>query len=1487
MTLACPTESELARLLDDQLNQWEEDAIAQHVVRCSECQHRLEELTRVQLVLPSEEGMRAPMCALERLANMPPGQLRRLVQRHATEGESEQGRSAEIGDHNFQLAASRPPAAHATARQTAESPVAVPSSFGRYEVRRPLGAGSFCSVYLAHDRQLDRPVAVKVLRGAASAARDRKSQLQEARRLARLRHPAIVTVHDVGIYQKQLYIVSDFLDGPSLGEWLKQNRPNWQDAARIAAIVADALAHAHSRLTIHRDVKPANILITAGRMPVLVDFGLALDQARPRGREMGIVSGTPKYMSPEQAAGAAHRIDGRTDIYSLGVVLYEMLWGHVPFSSNDLAELFRQIQDDEPSPPRQHVFSLPPELERVCLKALAKRPEDRYSTAVDMASDLRRIIQAAEPRTPTFACPSPAYAVAGEQRLTLSMPSRYRDRDTERRHVTVLVCGCALFDSEEYRAQLDTKDQARMLWAFRQSCEHIARQFEGTIVQSNQQGVLMCFGYPVAHEDSARRAVLSGLAILNELKELRSHLSCDHRLELGPWVGIHSGLAFVKMDKSSISVVGEAPEVALRLKHVAERGRVICTEVTHQLVRRYFESSFRGRRKVRGVNRPLALFTVGSPSADAHDARADKLTPLVGRNQEMNLLFERWARAREGMCQVVVLVGEPGLGKSRLADTLKRHVQSQLNQADATVIEWHCSPYYQNTPLYPASEFLARYLDFGNQAAPANPIDRLVGYLSDYELARPEVVPLFASLLSLSADARFPTLDLSPVREREATFRALQELLWAHGARLPALFIVEDLHWADPSTVEFLKQLITEGLSGRVLTVLTFRPEFQAPWPTVSHQTSLALNRLTRGQVGEMMQRKLRCEALPAALIDRVHERSGGVPLFVEEFTGVVQDLQLLERREEDGARALLDHEIPTSLQDLVMARVDRFVGDREVPQLAATLGREFSYNVLAAVTTLDEAMLQAELAKMVNGEILHVKGRRSDLRYVFRHAILQECVYKTLIKEKRQQFNLRIAGVLETQFPQTAQMQPELLAHHCTEAGLTEKAIDYWLQAGLRSSDRFANVEAIGHLTKGMELLATLAESPERDAQELQFLNALGTAYQSAKGYGAPEAGPVFRRARVLCDRIGQPAQRFVAMWGAWAWHSTIGDLRLCMQQAAEALNYAECIDDPGMKMEALFLSGLTMFYRADFAGALDHCRRAVADYDDRGRTKKWAKYLGQDSGVTHRLYIALALWHLGFPDQALNASREALTLARTVGHPCTLGVAGHHTAWLYQACRLSIETVAATEEESAISAEQEFALWRATAMLDKGGGIVLQGRPEEALPLLVKGLHDYRATGAECSVPYYLSMLGDAYAQIGRFHDARKALDEGLAIAAKNDDRVQEAELYRLKGELLLVESDNQAAAEDCFRQAIDTARRQQSRAWELRATVSLGRLLQRQGRRDEAHTALAVVYGTFTEGFTTPDLMDAAALLQEMAPGDLRRADLACGAAHCSPS
>ena len=696
--------------------------------------------------------------------------------------------------------------------------------------------------------------------------------------------------------------------------------------------------------------------------------------------------------------------------------------------------------------------------------------------------------------------------------------------------------------------------------------------------------------------------------------------------------------------------------------------------------------------------------------------------------------------------------------------------------------------------------------------------------------------------------------------------------LHARAARKPVLFIVEDLHWVDASTLEFLGQFLAEGLHDSILTLLTFRPEFTTPWPAVAHQTTLALNRLTQRQAGDLMRTKTK-RALPEAMVQQIYDRTGGVPLFVEEFTTMVQESALPDQ--EDGSsrgQTLLAHEIPATLQDLVMARLDRIKGEREFAQLAATLGREFSYEVLSAVADLDEWTLQRELAELVQAEILYPKGRPPRCSYIFKHALLEDALYNALVKGKRQQFHRRIADVLEAQFPQTAETRPELLAHHFSEAGLAEKGAAYWLKAGLRSRERSAEVEAIGHLTKGLTLVGTLAESPERDVQELQFLSALAPCHIAVRGYAAPQVGPILERARELCERAGQAPQLFGTMLGTWEWRLVRGDIRQCVDLAGEGMRLADRLADPGILMEALFMPGVTMFYRAEFAAARQYFERALATYDDRERTKFWSTFTGHNAGVTHRCYLALALWQLGYADQAMKLDRETRQLALTIGHAFSTAHALDFTACLYQFSRLGSEVQAVAEEEIAIATDQGFQLWHALGTLHKGAGLLLRGRRDDALPLLLDGLKQFRGTGAELRVPYYLGMLGEAYTQAGRFEEAFAALNEALAVVDKNDDRFHEAELHRLKGELLLAATADQGVeAEVSFQRAIDIARRQHSKSWELRATMSLARLWQRQGRDEEAQAALAAVYGSYTEGFTTPDLIDARALLESLAkPG-----------------
>ncbi len=778
------------------------------------------------------------------------------------------------------------------------------------------------------------------------------------------------------------------------------------------------------------------------------------------------------------------------------------------------------------------------------------------------------------------------------------------------------------------------------------------------------------------------------------------------------------------------------------------------------------------------------------------------------------------------------------------------------------------------------ADYLERFLGTGSDPSTTVSFERLARHLDACDLGRPEVVALFAKLLLLPPDARYSMTGLTPAREREETFAALREWLLASSRKWPVLFVVEDLHWIDASSLEFLEQFVSEGAHDRILTVLTFRPQFKTPWPALAHQTNLALNRLTRRHVAEWMRRDAG-EALPEALVAQIYNRTSGVPLLVEEFSRLAYESAMFEPETiaTFAGTAATARELPATLQELVAARLDRISVDRDVAQVAATLGREFDYALLAAVVTVDEQTLRAELAKLVSAGIVYPTGQPPECVYLFKHGLIGEALYGAIDEPRRRKFHQQVAATMEARFANLVETQPELLAEHFREAGIIEKAVGYCLKAGLRSRDRFAHAEAINHLTKGLKLLEGLEPSPERDARELELLGPLGTAYIASRGYAAPEVGPIFERARALCERVGQRPQLFTMMWGNFAFHIVRGDLRICSELADEAMVFGERFNDPGILMEALFLKGLTRLYRGDFAGARECCVRAITEFDDRERTAFWAGLVGEDAGVTHRCYLALALWHLGLPEQALKLNGEMIELARAINHPFSLEYALHHTGWLYQHCRLGKKAQAAADEQIRIATEQGFLFWKASGTLYAAGGLLLQGRLEQGLRLLQSGLEDYRSTGAELAVPYYLSMLADGCLKAGRFAEARAALDEGLALVEKNDERFQEAELHRLKGELALAGSGDEKLAEECFRRAVGTAQRQQSKGWELRATTSLVRFWQKQGRREEAFRSLAEVHGAFTEGFTMPDFVDAAALLENLSD-ERMRAEFAAG-------
>jgi class 3 adenylate cyclase/predicted ATPase/tRNA A37 threonylcarbamoyladenosine biosynthesis protein TsaE len=1035
--------------------------------------------------------------------------------------------------------------------------------------------------------------------------------------------------------------------------------------------------------------------------------------------------------------------------------------------------------------------------------------------------------------------------------------------DAERRQLTVLFCD--LVDSTKLAQQLDPEDYRAVVRAYQEAAVAAMQPFDGYVAQYLGDGLLIYFGYPQAHEDAAQRAVRAGLAMVDAMAPLNTRLEPQYGVCVAVRLGLHTGVAVVGSVGSGARqeqlAMGDTPNIAARLQGLAAPNTVVLSAVTVRLLHGAFALEDIGVQQLKGVTEPMAVCRVlgpEEPTSDEAEPTPARLPFLVGREAELGLLLRRWEQSKARLGQVVLLSGEAGIGKTALVEALRAHVGREGH----TRVRFRGSPYHTHSALYPVIEHLRRLLLLDHHDSSEAALDKLERVLQGSGLPLAEIAPLLAALLAVPLpEGRYAALTLTPQQQRQQTLDALVAWLVAEADRRPVLAVYEDVHWADPSTLELLGMLVEQAPTVPMLHVLAFRPDFVPPWSPRAHITPLTLNRLDRPQVEALIQHLTGGKALPAEVVQHIVTRTDGVPLFVEELTRMLLESGLLHEEETHYVLTgpLASGPIPATLHDALMARLDRLGAAKAVAQLGAVLGREFAYTLIQALAPLDEATLQVQLGQLVAAEILYQRGRPPRATYRFKHALIQDAAYASLLKSTRQPVHQQVAQVLEAQFPETVATQPERVAQHYTEAGLTEQALPYWQQAGQQAMERSAYVEAVAHLTKGLAVLQQLPETIERARRELDLHLMLTPALMATRGSSAPETGQALTRARELCQRVGDTQQLCAVLEGLVMFYLR-REVQTSRVLGEQLLTLAQRQHDLEHLASAHSMLGQALFYLGELVPARAHLDQALTCS---AASQPAPSPSGGDARVAALGTMAWVLWMLGSPDQALARSHEMLTYAQELRHPLSLARALFNAATLHKLRGEAAIAQEWAEAALAIMTEQGFMRLLGHTTFIRGWALAAQGQHEEGMAQMHQGL----AARRELAVAEYLARLAEASGRIGQAKDGLRLLAEALVVMDKRDCWY-EAELHRIKGELLLRQAVPDAAqAEACFQQALAIARRQQAKSWELRAALSLSRLWQQQGKCVEARELLAPIYGWFTEGFDTADVQDAKALLEEL--------------------
>jgi class 3 adenylate cyclase len=1035
----------------------------------------------------------------------------------------------------------------------------------------------------------------------------------------------------------------------------------------------------------------------------------------------------------------------------------------------------------------------------------------------------------------------------------------------ERRQLTVMFCD--LVGSTAMSARLDPEEMREVFGAYHGAVARVVASFDGFVAKYMGDGVLVYFGYPQAHEDDAERAVRAGLDIVATVGALDT--PAIGKLQVR--VGIATGLVVVgeligEGEAQERGVVGETPNLAARLQALAEPDSVVIAPATRRLLGNRFRLQALGQQEVKGLTEPVETWAVECVSASEgrfEAVRSGGVTGFVGREHELGLLIERWSLAQDGEGQVMLLSGEPGIGKSRILSELRERLEAQ----SATSLRLHCSPYYVNSAFYPIIDNFERALRCGREDTTEQKLDKLEALVVG-QYGRPrEDVRFIATMLSIPCEERYGAVAMTPQKFKDETLRSLADTTEAIARKQPTVMLLEDIHWADPTTLEVMDLLIHRVRNIPLLVVITYRPEFSSRWSHYGHVAALGLTKLTRAQSSALVSRLSGDKALPADLLEQILGKTDGVPLFVEELTkSILESADLRDagdRWEYAGRAGTLA--IPLTLRDSLMARLDRFAPVKEIAQIGAAIGREFSYELIAAVAPHSKPELEQALAQLAASGLAFQQGTPPDAVYTFKHALVQDAAYDSLLRRRRQELHGKIASVVEERWPQTEATEPELLAHHYTEAKLLLKAIPLWQTAGSRALGRMALAEAIAHLNKGLELVPALPASAQRDGSELDLRTLLGTASMALKGWGAQEVWDSLHPALGLANSLHRNDALVPILWGLYRHMLTSGRVAESLRWVTQIMNAAETYGDPDLLMLGHLAAMNAHFWLGDLMKSREHADRVLALYS-KERHGHLVGILNHDPKTFSLRFSAQSTWIVGYPEQALTISDAKDAHARRRGHPFDLGWALTVGVEVFDYLREPDEMLKRIEEGDRLGRENSLPfVTECLAPQNFGIALIRRGQTAEGMALVERGLAVWEAGGGRLTYPYWKSVLAEGMAQLGDVEGALDLIDGVIAQIERPgwEERHYYAEALRIKGGLLTAKGDP-AGAERAYVASLDWARQQQAKSWELRTATSYARLLREKGRVAEAYELLAPVYGWFTEGFETADLKKAKTLL-----------------------